>query len=928
MNGIIHPRAWRGLLMLLTLLAGCLVGQAGDVVTFASFIRQLTDLDRMPVIEEGVTCKQFSSYDRASKIDEQGNLSNWGANGDHGQYLRVEPNGEAVMAEMTGPGCIVQLWSANPRGKIRFYFDGATTPIEFDFSQLTRGLLPPFLPPIAGLGGSGCNSFVPMPYAKSCKVTADAKHDQYFHVDYVTFPATTQVETFHLPLNEEEMRALTEVSEAWKRAGDDPKPARPKTQTVKQEIVIPAGKSAVLAEMQGPAVVTAVKIKLTSPERFALRRVLLRAFWDGAISPSIEAPLGDFFGTGFAENQYKSLPLGLTSDGGYCYWPMPFRKTGRFEVVNEGQQDATLSYEIAYAPAKFPANGSYFHAKWRRDAPNTTFDWPFLECTGRGRFVGVEMNVQDPDAGWFGEGDEKVWVDGEAFPSWFGTGTEDYFCDAWGFHPFTRPLHGCTMLNTPGRTSIYRWHVMDSIPFQNKFKITIENYGKNKDYSCTAYWYQVEQASDFFTSVPVAGRLPGPTRQSGVEAESLTVAGDVQTEVISDETFPQEFSGGKALKLTPTAPTSTVALTVPVPADDVYQIELVGVQSASAVEVLLGDQSLNTTSKSFETSGKWIVGRVRLSRPSATITLKLTDAAHTPLLLDVVNLVPSPKDRNVIDAEMLPVTASPGAATHLEDGRLEWSGWSQRVFDGTKEGDWVELTLPAKIKGTYQLTLRATRGPGYGIVQASFAGQPLGQPVDGYADRFRMGVDTPLGPIDLPGGEGNTVRLTLTGKADKSTGYQFGVDAFRLSAIVLRNAIEAEGMKVLAQEKAPCGVQVLDHYGPGWSGGAQLFVTGGQGQAITLELPVAATGRYQLDIYFTKAIDYGIVDVSLDGKTIGQPFDAYNPGVIPSGKVRYGEVELTAGAHQITFSAHAKNPGATNYLMGIDALTLTPVTTP
>ncbi|TFG87954.1 MAG: DUF2961 domain-containing protein, partial [Gemmatimonadales bacterium] len=209
-------RIRRALALLCTFLP--LTGAAGEL-GLPALLARLTDLDRLPVLEPAVTCRQFSSYDRASRYDPATKqYVNWSANGDSGQYLRVEPNGEAVMAEMAGPGCIVRIWSANPTGTIRLYLDGAAKPTwEFPFADLFQGRVAPFARPVAGMNGRGANAYLPIPYARSCRVTADKAHRQYYHIGYLTFPEGTPVRTFRLPLDDAERAAVTSATQALSR---------------------------------------------------------------------------------------------------------------------------------------------------------------------------------------------------------------------------------------------------------------------------------------------------------------------------------------------------------------------------------------------------------------------------------------------------------------------------------------------------------------------------------------------------------------------------------------------------------------------------------------------------------------------------------------------------------------------------------------
>ncbi len=341
----------------------------------------------------------------------------------------------------------------------------------------------------------------------------------YYHINYKTFPKNTKVETFHLPLSEKEKEKLKEVISKLNNAGKSPQPLPKNAKKIERKIRIPPTRTALIAQLPGPAVIYSFKIKIAAEnKRDAVRELILKMRWDGKSSPSVWSPLGDFFGSSPGINSYRSLPLGMTEDVLYCYWCMPFARSAKIEITNEGKQDVAIAYQIIYAPIRWRRNIGYFHAKWRRENPNKVFDWPFLECYGRGRYVGVMLTVWNPVRGWWGEGDEKIWVDGEKWPSTFGTGSEDYFGYAWcSTQLFTHPYHNQTLCEGPGNanyTSVNRWHITDDIPFQKSIKVTIENYGNDKEYACTTFWYADLGQKDFFHPVPLSQRKLHPPRQN------------------------------------------------------------------------------------------------------------------------------------------------------------------------------------------------------------------------------------------------------------------------------------------------------------------------------------------------------------------------------------------------------------------------------
>jgi hypothetical protein len=608
------------------------LGADNTVRDYTWCLNRLIDLDHLAVLENGQTCKQFSSYDRASKYDEAtGKFVDWSANGDSGQYIRTDPaTGEGVMAEMEGPGCIWRIWSANPQGRIRFYLDGAEKPqYEFEFAALFSGKVTGFPKPLVwqrrvDLGGENpaSNCYVPIPYAKSCKVTADKPVGQYYHIGYTTYPKDWKIETFNLERTPAEEGVLQQVCKALASCGTDPQPAQSALTIDKNTTLVP-GQALPIVDLKGPGTVRQFFAKLASDERWARRKVLLQIFFDGEATAAVEAPIGDFFGDAWDEVPYKSLPLGITEDMNYCYWRMPFAKSARFILTNQGRKPAQLKTRIVYQQGEPAPGAARFHAKWRRDERSKDFDYPFLECTGRGRFVGVALFIDNIVGGWWGEGDEKAWVDGEKFPSTFGTGSEDYFGDAWGIRQFANAFHGCPTkgeFSEIRRQTCYRWHIADSIPFDKSFKMSIENYAAIEkhpipnDYSSVAYWYQIPDGGDFFTATPVQERIPqGPRHTRGIDAETLVPADKLPAgaEIVTDDDLPEQLSFGKGLKIVG-KPGTSVPFALPASEDGKFSIETVlakGVK-ASDFEIVQNGNAI----------GDW----VRLSKGPNPLEIRLT----------------------------------------------------------------------------------------------------------------------------------------------------------------------------------------------------------------------------------------------------------------------------------------------------------------
>jgi Protein of unknown function (DUF2961) len=306
---------------------------------------------------------------------------------------------------------------------------------------------------------------------------------------------------------------------------------------------IPPGEILTLMDDPGPGTITHIWFTLATEESYHLKKLVLRIYWDNESTPSVEAPLGDFFGLGLGEYfLYQSAPLSVGPNKALnCFFPMPFRKHARMTITNEGKELVeafyfNIDYQAYSQP--LPPDTLYFHAQYRQASPakGWTNQWPdngshivndkknlrgednyiWMEASGLGHFVGVTMSVLQNQDFWWGEGDDMFFIDGETSPSITGTGSEDYFLGAYGFggHPFSYPLYGAPVVGEEragGRSSVYRFHLDSPIPFRKSLKATIEHCHANvrsDNYFSVAYWYQSEPHAAFPPLPPVEDRLP------------------------------------------------------------------------------------------------------------------------------------------------------------------------------------------------------------------------------------------------------------------------------------------------------------------------------------------------------------------------------------------------------------------------------------
>ncbi|WP_396625183.1 glycoside hydrolase family 172 protein [Luteitalea sp.] len=296
---------------------------------------------------------------------------------------------------------------------------------------------------------------------------------------------------------------------------------------------IPQGERRVLADIRGPGQITHIWVTIAPPPPTVSRHdIILRMYWDDETTPSVEAPIGEFFGQGWNESYpMAALPLAAGPREGRAmvsYFPMPFRSRARIEVENDtGRTIDAFYYYVDYEQLpSLPPDTPYFHAwyshelteaqsygenEWNTLGPeqkNTTSAGNFLvaDITGRGHYVGMNYYVHSPSPMWYGEGDDLFQVDGEAWPgSLHGTGTEDYFNTSWSpDNLYQHPFFGYARVDGEtgwlGRTHVYRFHLTDPVRFQKSLRVSIEHGHDNNltlDLATVAYWYQAEPHKAF-----------------------------------------------------------------------------------------------------------------------------------------------------------------------------------------------------------------------------------------------------------------------------------------------------------------------------------------------------------------------------------------------------------------------------------------------
>lgn len=531
----------------LALAAGLsLAASAAEMVTLKSLLEEMTDPDANTYLPlPRFTARLWSSYDR--KTTEPG-AAGWFANADASQFVRsemVDGRKEDVMLDAKGPGAITRFWitvsGAAGSGDIRIYVDGRLVVEGNCLDVVSGGTLcaPPLSDSVSRespRGNRGHDLYLPIPYAKSCKVayirTPGTKGSFYYNVEARTYAEGTEVESFSMDVLRRDKAAVDAANRKLDRRLNGADKAPGEVLTFDGEIPPGQSVSRTVTRAGGGAIRRLAMAVASGKVPNALRSTVLEISFDG--ERTVWVPAGEFFGCGYTYEPYSSWYTSCTGAGRMeSRWTMPFEKTCTVTVRNCGANPVALSLTaLEVGDYKWdPARSMHFGACWheyadapsRKGANKSQYDYDYAELQGEGLFVGTTLALWQPETRWWGEGDEKVFIDGERTPSYIGTGTEDYYGYAWCRpqpfdHPFIaqpigigqgRPLHE----DFARRNAVnVRNRALDAIPFTKSIRFHMEMWhwleDIKLDFAPLACWYMRPGGKANHGADPVAVRRP------------------------------------------------------------------------------------------------------------------------------------------------------------------------------------------------------------------------------------------------------------------------------------------------------------------------------------------------------------------------------------------------------------------------------------
>jgi len=505
-------------------------------------------VEALPYLLPGARTLQFSSHDPEGGNDDGFTPPN---------QLYVDEHGEFVLFDAFGPGCIYRIWFTHTWsiiGNLRLYVDDMERPVlEGPFLLLFTSVFEPFTPPLVGNWFSatgGCFSYLPVPFAKRCKITGNLP-PEFFHFTWVRYDADTPVQSF---IGSEDTEPLRR---AWLRTGEDPKGEPTDLATSAGAAVLLPGASEPILRQAGPGAVWRLFLDAAELSQEAAEGLWLVAHWDGHEEPDVEVPVNEFFGSFLVEETPAGLLAGRTGGRLYCYFPMPFWTAAEIVIENRGSLTAEVSWEAAATGEPYGPGAGYFRALHRTEDPVAVGrDYRIAERQGRaGKWVGITHTLRGPLARWYLEGDERFYVDGSASPAVHGTGTEDYYNGGWYFlmGPFAEPVFGNPwhrVFTDHDETGAFRLHLGDAVHYLDGVRLGIEHggfsEGENDRYRSVAYFYEMDLPLSRLTDSLDIGDAAGEAAH-GYTAPGAAATGEIVSYHEGDDDEAAVSDSGRTL---------------------------------------------------------------------------------------------------------------------------------------------------------------------------------------------------------------------------------------------------------------------------------------------------------------------------------------------------------------------------------------------
>lgn len=512
----------------------CLVFLGGaqcdaQTITTGSLFEEMIDMERLARFPEpSFKTIQFSSHDRRSTVPGG---PDWFANSDgfgrepipNFEAVLKAPNaegvGEYLVADVEGPGAIVRVWTAAIGGEIRMTLDGAETPIfkdradrffhrPYDHFETAKTLEKERFDRTVIQRDA---SYAPIPFAKRLRVvwTGNIQQIHFYELQVRLYDKDASVQTFS-PADIETYKETINRVTAELGNPDQTSTAEPSQTFNSFNLNLAPDQTETAVRLEGTQAIQELRLHVTAKDLDkALRQTVLLITCDDYPWGQVQSPVGDFFGAAPGVNPYQSMPFTVRADGTMiCRYVMPFESSCRVELFNGGEQPVAIKGSVFAVPCDWTDQSMHFRARWRVDhnitgSNRAVQDLPFLLAHGKGVYVGTGVYLMNPSpvptpyGNWWGEGDEKIFVDDDVKPSTFGTGSEDYFNYSWSSPDiFLFPYCGQPRNDGPGNRGFvtnYRWHILDSLPFQDRMRFYMELYSHERtpgmSYARIAYHY-------------------------------------------------------------------------------------------------------------------------------------------------------------------------------------------------------------------------------------------------------------------------------------------------------------------------------------------------------------------------------------------------------------------------------------------------------